>query len=107
MIHADRAVSCFPVRRMEDQYDEIIGLIGESDEKTAVLYRDNSSALPLILRLKRAGIPFEVRGQEAERLLAASLRVLIPASEGVLLIKCACNEHGFALHCIYFVGCMN
>ncbi|WP_418887815.1 3'-5' exonuclease [Mobilibacterium timonense] len=59
---ACRAVA---VRRREDQYDEIIRLIGESDEKTAILYRDNSSALPLILRLERAGIPYELRGQDA------------------------------------------
>lgn len=59
---ACRAVA---VRRREDQYDEIIRLIGESDEKTAILYRDNSSALPLILRLDRAGIPYELRGQDA------------------------------------------
>ncbi|WP_417080759.1 UvrD-helicase domain-containing protein, partial [Mobilibacterium timonense] len=59
---ACRAVA---VRRREDQYDEIIRLIGERDEKTAILYRDNSSALPLILRLERAGIPYELRGQDA------------------------------------------
>lgn len=53
------------VRRREDQYDEILRLIGESDELTGILYRDNASALPLILRLERAGIPYELRGQDA------------------------------------------
>lgn len=53
------------VRKREDQYDQILDILRKSSETTAVLYRDNASGLPLILRLEKAGIPYQLRGQDA------------------------------------------
>ena len=53
------------VRKREDQYDQILDILRKSSETTAVLYRDNASGLPLILRLEKAGIPYQMRGQDA------------------------------------------
>ena len=53
------------VRKREDQYDLILDILRKSSETTAVLYRDNASGLPLILRLEKAGIPYQLRGQDA------------------------------------------
>ena len=45
----------------KEQYDYLFGIAGKCSEKTAVLYRDNDSALPLADRLDRAGTEFNIR----------------------------------------------
>lgn len=44
------------------QYSYLEKVARDAKEETAVLFRDNESALPLIDRLERAGIPYRMRG---------------------------------------------
>ena len=47
-----------------DQYGEICKELKESEGQTAILYRNNDSALPLISYLEKEGIPYSCRGME-------------------------------------------
>lgn len=49
------------IRNRDHQYDHIIDQVGKSNIQTAVLYRDNDCAIPLIDRLLRTGVPFYAR----------------------------------------------
>lgn len=52
-----------PVARRSDQYRQIADWIREDPEReTAVLYRNNDSAIPLMYHLRNAGISFRNRG---------------------------------------------
>jgi len=44
-----------------EQYAEIIRMIGQTERETAILYRDNESALPLVDILERKGIPYRIK----------------------------------------------
>ncbi len=46
------------------QYSYLLKVAADADEETAVLYRDNESALPLIDLLERKGIPYRVRSAD-------------------------------------------
>ena len=52
--------------KRQQQYDRVINCIRSlySGRQTAILYRNNDSALPYIYRLKKAGIPYNCRGME-------------------------------------------
>lgn len=49
-----------PVKNREDQYKFLLELAKRSDRNTAILYRDNDSAIPLIDLMLRNNIPFNV-----------------------------------------------
>ncbi|MBQ4627892.1 MAG: ATP-dependent helicase [Clostridia bacterium] len=49
-----------PVKNREDQYKFLLELAKRSDRSTAILYRDNDSAIPLIDLMLRNNIPFNV-----------------------------------------------
>lgn len=49
-----------PVKNREDQYKFLLELAKRSDKNTAILYRDNDSAIPLIDLMLRNNIPFNV-----------------------------------------------
>lgn len=49
----------------QEQYSYLCGLAKSCLSETAVLYRDNDSALPLIDQLDRAGIPYRCRQAES------------------------------------------
>ncbi|MDO4383904.1 MAG: ATP-dependent helicase [Eubacteriales bacterium] len=52
-----------PVPRRADQYPKVIQWISQELEKeTAILYRNNDSAIPLMYHLQKAGISFRSRG---------------------------------------------
>lgn len=52
-----------PIPRRAEQYDRVIQWISEKPEQeTAILYRNNDSAIPLMYHLGKAGIPFRSRG---------------------------------------------
>lgn len=67
--------SAKPVRSLSversKQYEELVRLIeetkteGEADYETAILYRNNDSAIPVIYQLMKAKIPFRMRGMDA------------------------------------------
>lgn len=44
------------------QYSKLVEILRNTNEKTAVLYRANESAIPLVYYLKGAGIPFNKKG---------------------------------------------
>ena len=46
------------------QYTYLLKVAAEAEEETAVLYRDNESALPIINLLDRQGIPYRVRSAD-------------------------------------------
>lgn len=52
--------------KRHQQYDRVINHIRNiySGRQTAILYRNNDSALPYIYRLKKEGIPYNCRGME-------------------------------------------
>lgn len=52
--------------KRHQQYDRVINHIRSiySGRQTAILYRNNDSALPYIYRLKKEGIPYNCRGME-------------------------------------------
>lgn len=67
-MHASREAG-EPVREMKlasrkEQYGSIIRMVQLSGEETAVLYRDNESALPLIDLLERSGVPYRVKAAD-------------------------------------------
>ena len=67
-MHASREAA-EPVREMKlasrkEQYGRIIKMVQQSGEETAVLYRDNESALPLIDLLERSGVPYRVKAAD-------------------------------------------
>ena len=68
-MHATRgpgpAVERIPLWDRHKQYEYLCTLAAGCTEETAVLYRDNDSALPLIDRLARAGIPYRCRRVES------------------------------------------
>ena len=49
------------VESRKAQYEHLLQVARECDRETAVLYRDNESALPLIDLLEREGIPYRVK----------------------------------------------
>ncbi|MBQ2721214.1 MAG: ATP-dependent helicase [Clostridia bacterium] len=49
-----------PVKNREDQYKFLLELAKRSNKNTAILYRDNDSAIPLIDLMLRNNIPFNV-----------------------------------------------
>lgn len=49
------------VRTRQEQYDYLLRMAKVCREETAVLYRDNDSALPLLDMLLRQGIPYRTR----------------------------------------------
>lgn len=62
-------VRIFSVKQREDQYSYLVQTAKECAEKdgaetTAVLYRNNESAVPLIDRLEREGISYNVRSAD-------------------------------------------
>lgn len=56
-----RKIHEYSVYDRQEQYSLLCGLADHCTTETAVLYRDNDSALPLIDRLDRAGIPYRCR----------------------------------------------
>ena len=58
------AVELIPVKHRGEQYDRLLDLAASMDEDTAILYRNNDSALPLIDSLQQAGLPFRCRNYE-------------------------------------------
>lgn len=52
-------------RRRTDQYDYIVKLAENSHTETAVLYRDNDSAVPIIDIFERRGIDYWCRGNDS------------------------------------------
>ncbi len=63
---ADRPAVAEPVRiavrDRGEQYRMLLEAARTAKEQTAVLYRDNASAVPLVDLLDREGIPFRIRG---------------------------------------------
>lgn len=49
----------------QDQYDQLVSLARTCKTQTAILYRNNESAIPLIDQLDREGIPFRCRGMDS------------------------------------------
>ena len=57
-------VQVIEVATRATQYSHLAKVASDCNEQTAVLYRDNESALPLIDRLERQGIPYTIRSAE-------------------------------------------
>ncbi|MDD6311314.1 MAG: ATP-dependent helicase [Firmicutes bacterium] len=47
------------------QYAYLLKLLEGCDAKTAILYRNNESAIPLVYHFQKAGLPFNIRGVDA------------------------------------------
>ena len=54
------------MEKRQQQYDRVINHIRSvySGRQTAILYRNNDSALPYIYRFRKAGIRYNCRGME-------------------------------------------
>lgn len=67
-LHASReeeaALRLYPVMWRENQYKQLLQLAGDCTRDTAVLYRNNDSALPLIDLLEREGVPYRCRAAD-------------------------------------------
>ena len=64
-----KPVRCLLLNR-KDQYQEIAAMVRDSETadcgmETAILYRNNDSAVPLIYRFLQEGIPYRSRGMDA------------------------------------------
>lgn len=55
------AIRQIPLNRRERQYTYLLEVARDLPENTAVLYRDNDSALPLIDLLERNGVPYRAK----------------------------------------------
>lgn len=60
----DTPVTCVRVRDRLAQYESIADIVSSSTTETAVLYRDNDCALPIIDLLLRRGVVFRTRGAD-------------------------------------------
>ena len=75
-----------PVRKVvlkdySRQYNYLLKIAENCTEPTAVLYRNNDSALPLIDLLERKGVPFACRQREATFFSAPSVRDIVDMLE--------------------------
>ena len=61
---AKKEVEKIPVPNLMAQYSYLIKTAADCKSQTAVLYRDNESAVPLIDQLERAGIPYASKEKE-------------------------------------------
>ena len=61
-----KPVTIYNMAKRQQQYDRVINHIRTiySGRQTAILYRNNDSALPYIYRLKKEGIPYNCKGME-------------------------------------------
>ena len=61
-----KPVTIDSMEKRQQQYDRVINCIrtGYSSRQTAILYRNNDSALPYIYRFRKAGIRYNCRGME-------------------------------------------
>ena len=78
----------------QKQYSYLCKLAEHCDVETAVLYRDNDSALPLIDRLDRAGIPYRCRQVESlfftnrvVRDITDIIRFALDPTDGAVFLK--------------------
>ncbi|MBQ7918363.1 MAG: ATP-dependent helicase [Lachnospiraceae bacterium] len=55
------AIREIPVKSRKGQYNYLLKVAENCTEETAILYRDNESALPLVDLLERRGIPYRIR----------------------------------------------
>ena len=60
----EAALRLFPVMWRENQYQQLLQVAKNCDRDTAVLYRNNDSALPLIDLLEREGVPYRCRAAD-------------------------------------------
>ena len=58
-----KPVRCLLLDRRK-QYDELMRIGREASCETAILYRNNESAIPVVYRLLKEGIPFRSRGMD-------------------------------------------
>ena len=58
-------VGAMQAQDRQDQYDQLVSLARTCRSQTAILYRNNHSAIPLIDQLDREGIPFRCRGMDS------------------------------------------
>ncbi|MBQ6067439.1 MAG: ATP-dependent helicase [Clostridia bacterium] len=61
---AKNEVRKIPVPNLKAQYAYLMKIAADCKSQTAVLYRDNESAVPLIDQLERAGIPYASKEKE-------------------------------------------
>ncbi len=52
------------VQTRKNQFSYLLRVLEDTEEETAVLYRNNESALPIIDGLQRQGIPFKMKSNE-------------------------------------------
>ncbi len=57
-------IECIDLAKRADQYEYLLKMAEHPDRETAVLYRENESALPLIDQLERRGIPYRLKSRE-------------------------------------------
>ena len=60
----EAALRLYPVMWRENQYQQLLQVAKNCDRDTAVLYRNNDSALPLIDLLEREGVPYRCRAAD-------------------------------------------
>lgn len=61
---AETEIQRIALKGRKDQYHYLAGMAEECQAQTAVLYRNNESALPLVDLLERRGIPYRLRSAE-------------------------------------------
>lgn len=58
-------IGSFYATSRKDQYEQLVAFARTCKTQTAILYRNNESAIPLIDQLDREGIPFRCRGMDS------------------------------------------
>lgn len=61
---AGTQIKVIPVKARSGQYGYLLKVAGDCKRQTAVLYRDNESAIPLIDLLERQSIPYRMRNAD-------------------------------------------
>lgn len=61
---ASSDVRFIDVEKRSNQYGYLVKVAQDCQRETAVLYRDNECALPLVDRLDRMGIPYRIKNQD-------------------------------------------
>lgn len=87
-------VRAIPLRQRKNQYTYLLKLAADCTQETAILYRDNDCALPLIDLLERSSLPYHCRQMEGSfftnrvvRDISDIIRLSADPYDGELLLR--------------------
>ena len=98
-----KPVTIDSMEKRQQQYDRVINHIRSiySGRQTAILYRNNDSALPYIYRLRKAGIRYNCRGMETTFFTGRTVRFVT----GLIKLSCDMGNTELFMNTYSKTGC--